>query len=209
MLRTLPLLGAPMYNLFVKAMFAVFVVLLGAVFFWQPLATTFSKATVTNDFILQTSGGTLDSKALRGKVMLLLFGYARCTEPCATQLTKITKAYEMLSDGDRSQVKVVVVSFDAERDTPADISAYVKKFHSDFIGATGKPEEVKTLAEAFAADYQKTPPINGDYAIDFRPNTYIVAPDGRFVSVLNEAIPVEKIAAALRSRILTQLPPGK
>ena len=197
-----------MSNLLMKVALAIFVVLLGAVFFWQPISATFSNASITNDFILQTTDGALDSKRLRGKVLAIVFGYAGCDAPCTNRLTKAVKAYEALNAQERGQVRMVLVSVDPEHDTPARIAEYARRIHPDMVGATGKPEEVKAVAEAFAANYQKFEMKDGGYAIEVSPLTYIVAPDGRFVSVLNEAIAVDKAAAALRARIpATALPP--
>ncbi|MDO8932920.1 MAG: SCO family protein [Rhodocyclaceae bacterium] len=197
-----------MYNLIIKIAIASFVVLMGAVFFWQPIKMTFSNVRVTNDFVLQTTTGTLDSKALRGKVLLVLFGYASCGEPCAARLARLGGGLDQLSAREREQVKVIVVSVDTERDTPARIADYAKKAHPEFIGATGKADEVKALTEAFGADNQKFSPKDGSTVVEVSQFTYLVAPDGRFVSVLNEATAPEKVAAALRARIPGLLPPG-
>lgn len=200
----------PMQSLFIKAFLAVFVVLLGAVFFWQPIKATFSGVSITNDFVLQTADGTLDTKSLRGKVLAIVFGYANCDAPCTNHVAETAKAYDMLNAGERSQVRMILVSVDPERDTSAGIKEYASRIHPEIIGATGKPEEIKAVADAFSVDYQKYQPQGGSgYAIAVRPLTYIVDADGRFVSVLNETLPVEKTAAALRARLPATLPPGK
>ena len=198
-----------MYSLFIKGFIALFVVLLGAVFFWQPIKATFSNVSVTNDFVLQTADGALDTKTLRGKVLAIVFGYAHCDAPCADHLAQTAKAYDLLNAGERSQVKMILVSVDPERDTPAGIKEYASRIHPDMVGATGKAEEIKAVADAFSVDYQKYQPTGGDYAVAVRPLTYIVDADGRFASVLNEALTVEKTAAALRAKLPATLPPGK
>ena len=198
-----------MYSLFIKGFIALFVVLLGAVFFWQPIKATFSGVSVTNDFVLQTADGALDTKSLRGKVLAIVFGYAHCDAPCSNHLAETARAYDTLNAGERSQVRMILVSVDPERDTPAGIKEYASRIHPEMIGATGKPEEIKAVADAFAADYQKYQPEGGGYAVAVRPLTYIVDAEGRFASVLNEPLPVDKTAAALRARLPAMLPPGK
>lgn len=196
-------------NAVLKVALAILVVLLGAVFFWQPLKMVLSGARSTNDFVLQTADGALDTRNLRGKVLAVVFGYAGCGERCANRMAGIVKAYESLAASERDQVRMILVSVDPESDTPTRIRDYARSIHAGMLGATGKPEEVKAVADAFGADYKKFEPKNGEVFIEVSPLTFIVAADGRFISVLNEGIPADRAAAALRAGLPPVLPPGK
>ncbi|CAG0959556.1 hypothetical protein RHDC4_00610 [Rhodocyclaceae bacterium] len=198
-----------MKNALMTIFLAIFVVLMAAVFLWQPLTIPFSKASITNDFVLQTTEGALDSKLLRGKVLALFFGYAGCGDECGTRLEKLKKSYEMLHPGDRAQVRIIIVTVDPERDTPARIGEYAHGIHRDFIGATGKPEDIKAMAEAFAVNYAKHTLADGSYIVQTSPMIYVVDAEGKFASVLNDNLPVDKTADALRSRVPTPQLPGK
>jgi len=191
-----------------KVGLAGLVVLMGAVFFWQPIKATFSGTTVTNDFVLESSDGAVDSKAMRGKVLALTFSYVGCGERCAERYAKAAQAYEMLASGERARVATIVVSVD-DRDTPAAMAAAVKKVHPDFIGATGKPEAVKAVADAFGANFQKHILSDGGVSIDVSPLLFVVDAEGKFVSVLNETMAPDKIAAALRARLPSALPTAR
>lgn len=190
-----------------KFALAVLVVLMGAVFFWQPLSMVTSNTSIVNDFVLQTADGALDSKRLRGKVLAITFAYANCGERCSARLAKTVAAYDKLAAAERGGVSMILISVDPERDSPAAIARYAKSIHPDFVGATGKPAEIQALAAAFAADYRRFETPDGGYIVEPSPMTYVVAPDGRFVSVLSEAIPADKGAAALRSRLPAVRPP--
>lgn len=198
-----------MKNALMTIFLAIFVLLMAAVFLWQPLSMPFSKAKIAADFILQTSEGALDSKTLHGKVLALFFGYASCGDECGSRLEKLKKAYEMLHPGDRAQVRVIVVSVDPEKDTPARIGEYARGIQKDFIGATGKPEEIKTMADAFAVNYVKQSLADGSYIVQTSPMIYIVDAEGKFASVLNDNLSTEKVAEALRARVPTPQLPGK
>lgn len=197
-----------MYNLVVKIAIVTFVIMMAAMFFWQPISMTFSNAPVTNDFVLETADGALDSKALRGKVLTLAFAHAGCEGACKDRLAKLARAYEMLSASERSRTTMVLVSVNPQQDTPAAIGAFAKSIHPGLVGATGKPDDVKAVTDAFAVHVinQKLP--DGSQAIDASPLTYLVGPDGRFVAVLNETLPEEKVAAAMRKHLPVMLPPG-
>lgn len=195
-------------NASMRIALAILVVLMGAVFFWQPLQMVLSGARVTNDFVLQTAGGTVDTKTLRGKVLAVVFGYGKCGDVCAKRLASTIKAYDSLAAAERSQVKMIMVTVDPERDTPEGIAKYAAGIHAGLVGVTGKPEEIKAVADAFGADYRKFSTPDGDYVMEVSALTYLIGADGKFVSVLNEALPVEKVAAALRARLPSVLPPS-
>lgn len=196
------------YNIFFKLAIATFVLMMAAVFFWQPISMTFSNAPVTNDFVLQTADGALDSKLLRGKVLALVFGHAGCDEACTTRLTKLASAHGMLNAAERSQVMMILVSVNPEKDTPVDITAYARKINPEFVGATGKPAEIAALTDAFAVHVVKHKLPDGGQAIEVSPLTYLVGPDGRFVSVLNEMVGPEKVATSLRAQLPSVRPPA-
>ena len=198
-----------MYSHIMKGAIALFIVLMGAVFFWQPLSAIFSTVTVVNEFLLQTADGVIDSKTLRGKVVALVFAHADCGAPCAGRLNKLTKAYEALNPGDRGYVKMIVVSVDPQRDTSARMAVYAKSIHPELIGATGKPEEITALAEAFAANVTRHTLGDGSQALEIAPLIHLVDADGHFTAVLGEGVPTEKMTAALRARVPTNLPPAR
>ncbi len=184
------------------------VVLMGAVFFWQPIKATFSGATVSIDFVLESSEGAVDSKALRGKVVALTFAYAGCGERCAARHANLARAYETLTSGERARVAMIVVSVD-ERDTPATMGAAVKKIHPDFIGATGKAEAVKAVADTFGANFQKHVLSDGSVSLEVSPLVFVVDAEGKFVAVLNDTMTPEKVAASLRARLPSALPASR
>lgn len=181
------------------------VILMGAVFFWQPLQKTFSGATYTNDFVLESTDGAIDTKAMRGKVLALTFAYAQCGEACAPRLAKAARAYDMLTSGERSRVTMIVISVD-ERDTPATIAAAAKKAHPGFIGASGTPEQIKAIADSFGVNYQKHALSDGSTAISVSPMIFLIDADGKFASVLSESSEPEKIAASLRAKLPAAMP---
>lgn len=188
---------------------AVFVVLMAAVFLWRPLTLPFSGAVVKNAFVLQGANGPVDSASLHGKVVAVVFAYVRCPVACTQRMEKLVKAYESLSIGERGHVRLVVISADPERDTPQQIQEYASRLHPDMLGLTGTLEQVKAVADGFTAILQKNEIANGDYEVAISPLIHIVDAAGNFASVLNENLPVEGVARVLRSRIPTQLPPGR
>ncbi|MBL8488305.1 MAG: SCO family protein [Rhodocyclaceae bacterium] len=184
-----------------KIAIAGLVVLMGAVFLWRPLSLPFSGAVVTNDFVLQTADGPLDTKALRGNVLAVVFATVDCGAPCAERAGRLARAYAQLNDGERASVRMVLISADPERDPPVRIGAYAKGIHPEMAGATGKPDEVQAVADGFAVLIKRNPPGMDGPPVAVSQWIYLVEPDGRYSSVLNDNVGVEAIAQSLRSRI--------
>jgi protein SCO1/2 len=101
------------------------------------------------DFTLTASTGErLSLSDLRGKVLLIYFGYTFCPDSCPTTMAELKKVPEAL--GDRAnEAQVLMISIDPERDTPEVLRDYLAHFHPSFIGLTGTPEETQAVAALF------------------------------------------------------------
>lgn len=151
------------------------------------------------DFVLQSADGPIDSKTLRGKVLLVYFGYTNCPDICPASLASGGQALKALSGEERSRVKLIMISVDPERDSVKHLKEYTAFFHPEMIGATGTADEIAALAKAFGAGYIKQAKrSDGSYAVDHTTSTYVIGPDGKLTSVLELGAPTEKVVAAIR-----------
>ena len=100
------------------------------------MSTDIRKDNIGGDFTLtDTNGKPLSLSSLKGKVVVLSFGYTHCPDICPTELLLYSDTLKQLGD-DAKNVAVVFVSVDPERDTPELMKLYVKQFHPDIIGLT-------------------------------------------------------------------------
>lgn len=151
------------------------------------------------DFVLQSADGPIDTSTLRGKVLLVYFGYTNCPDVCPASLAVGGQALKSLSQEERSRVRLIMVSVDPERDSPAHLKEYTAFFHPAMTGVTGSPAEIAALAKEFGAGYIKQPPkADGSYAVDHTVSTYVVDTQGRLVNVLDLGTPVDKIVSTVR-----------
>jgi cytochrome oxidase Cu insertion factor (SCO1/SenC/PrrC family)/copper(I)-binding protein len=107
---------------------------LRGVAFNRPLA----KPSVT---LTRTDGRPFDlARDTDGKVALLFFGYTHCPDVCPLHMANIAAVLQKLPWEERSQIQVLFVTADPERDTPARLAAWLANFDPSFIGLTGTPE---------------------------------------------------------------------
>lgn len=150
-------------------------------------------------FTLTDHNGQRRSLAdFQGKAVLLFFGFTHCPDVCPTTLARAKLALQKLGP-DASKVQVLFVSVDPERDTPEVLKGYVTAFDPGFVGFTGRPEEIRQVAQDFRIVYQKSKG-NGpnDYTVDHSTQTYVYDPQGRLRLYISHAQDVDAVVNDLR-----------
>lgn len=154
------------------------------------------------DFVLQGPAGTVDTRQLRGKLLLIYFGYANCPDICPASLAVMNQALNEMTPTMRSQIQPLMVSVDPERDTPEKLVAYTSYFHPSLIGLVGSPEETATVAKAFGAGYMRQPTrTDGSYAVDHSGITYVVDKSGKLVATVPIGMSASEFSAIIRKHL--------
>ncbi|WP_295457679.1 SCO family protein [uncultured Thiodictyon sp.] len=163
-------------------------------------ALALAVAPTGGDFRLDSAAGTLDLAQLRGKVVLIYFGYTWCADICPTNLAFIAAALKGLSPAELARVQVLFISVDPARDDPGRLATYAAYFHPNIRGVTGTPEQIAAAARRYGAAYQRVdqPASAGGYLVDHSAATYLVDPQGRLMQTLDHATHPDTIAAAIR-----------
>lgn len=156
-------------------------------------------------FSLPGAGGkTINSDDLKGKTVLLFFGYASCPDICPTTMAQLTAVLQNLGDKARD-VRIVFVSVDPHRDTPDILQAYVNAFNSNAIGVTGNEKQVADLARRYRVAYQIEKPRPGDapdqYEVTHSRGVYIFDNQGRARLLASDTDSIEAMTKDLRQLI--------
>lgn len=168
--------------------------------YWRPIpVAVMAKQPLGGDFVLQSAAGPYDTATLRGQVMLVYFGYTYCPDICPTSLTVTGEAFKQLAPAELARVRLVFVSVDPQRDTPARLKDYVAFFHPNMVGVTGNAEQIAATARLYGAAYaRKDVGSAAGYVMDHSAWTYVVAPDGRLVGRIPHGATVEQTLAEIR-----------
>lgn len=119
-------------------------------------------------FILNdTSGAPFDfQETTRGRVTLLFFGYTNCPDQCPMHMANIGAALKKLPADVAEQVKLVFVTTDPARDTPADMRRWLDIFDKRFVGLTGTEAALEAVQRAAGVPpAQKTEARGGNYFV--------------------------------------------
>lgn len=110
---------------------------------------------------------------IRGKPVLLFFGYTHCPEICPTSLLDMTLHLKNLGP-EADRMKVFFVTVDPERDTTEDLSEYLSNFDERIIGLTGRPEDVNAVASAFGATLTQNDQAPDNYSVSHTTLTFMI-----------------------------------
>ncbi len=129
---------------------------------------------LTND-----QGKTVSAADYHGKVVLLYFGYTHCPDVCPLTLAHLHVVMQRLgalADGAR----ILFVSVDPGRDTPAVLHAYVNAFDSRAVGLTGKPRDIEALVKRYRSAFTREPAgKDGNYEVSHSSAIYVFDRDGK------------------------------
>ena len=184
-----------------SALVAGAVLLLAAFLFFTPTTlngTQIDPPKVVSDFTLSADSGPLRLSDLRGRLVVIYFGYTFCPDICPATLSKINKALDRLGK-DADRVAVVMVTVDPERDTAEKLGAYVRKFNPEFIGLSGTPDEIAAAAKEFGIFYEKKEvSTSAKYLVDHTASVLVLDAEGRISLIWPYEIEAAQMASDLR-----------
>lgn len=135
-----------------KRLFWVGIVLIGAVALSAAVWSAVVKPTLHGAVIQPPSqaaeirlqdfnGQSFSLNSLRGKVVLLYFGYTNCPDECPLTMAHLKLAKDRLG-ADAQDVRVIMVTTDPKRDTAQTLKDWLGKFNSSFIGLLGTQDQL-------------------------------------------------------------------
>jgi protein SCO1/2 len=133
-----------------------------------------------------------------GQPVLMFFGFTHCPDVCPMTIQKLallmsTRAKEL------GGVRVVLVSVDGERDTPAAMKEFLARFSADFVGLTAPAAQVHELAAGFSAQFFKDSPrqdADGAYGVQHSTRVYALDKQGRLRAEMYDASADATVAIA-------------
>ncbi len=118
----------------------------------SPVASSVPGAEVDRpapDFVLSDqTGNQVRLQDLRGKVVLLNFGYTNCPDVCPIALAQLASARRAVAD-QADQVQIVFVTTDPARDKPPRLAEYLPAFDKTIIGLTGPYQALRPVWQAY------------------------------------------------------------
>jgi protein SCO1/2 len=152
-------------------------------------------------------GSPFTAEQLKGRWSLILAGFTSCPDVCPFTLANLEQVVAELGLRMRPDrlPRVVFLAVDPARDR-ANLKEYVVQFHPDFIGVTGRLDEIdRALKGIDAAANRGRPDTRGHYQVTHSAAVAVVDPQGRLAAKINPpfdpAPTAEFLANLFRQRV--------
>jgi protein SCO1/2 len=145
--------------------------------------------------LIDQNSAQFSAARLKGAPTLVYFGYTHCPDVCPVTLLQLA---QVVKTGVVPNLRVVFISVDPARDTPAQLAQYVHAFDPDFIGLTGSTAMLQTVAQRFGVAYQRVDLPGGDYSMDHSSTIFLMDARGHNVAVFNAPYDMTSLTQDLR-----------
>ncbi len=169
-------------------------------------ATVLDQPFTKPDLVLtDTQGKSYDLREeTKGKPTLIYFGYTNCPDVCPLTMNNLAVAKKevskKLSKSELANLRLVFVTTDPARDTPAELGKWLKGIDSEIVGLTGDFDKIqagaRTLGISIAPPTKdkngKTVSEHGTQVIAFSPKTdggYVLYDDDTTVQEYEKDLP--------------------
>lgn len=148
--------------------------------------------------LIDGSGNAAFLSDYRGQVTVVYYGYTYCPDVCPSTMVELNDMLEAL-ESRSSQVQVMLVSVDPERDQPERLNEYVTYFNPEFIGLTGTEEQLVAATVPYGIFYEKHGNTSsGNYLIDHSAGVLVFDKDGYLRLMFPYGLSGEKMAEDVR-----------
>ena len=127
--------------------------------------------------LADADGKTVTSADFPGKLLLIYFGYTRCSDQCPTSLSAMAEALDEIGPA-AQHVQPLFITVDPERDRGPMLREFTAAFDKRLIGLTGTQEQITEVAHALGVKYEKVLLDNSAYVVDHSSTLSVVDPPG-------------------------------
>lgn len=163
---------------------------------------TFQEPRLVKDFTMSDqNGNTFDKTSLEGKLNLVFFGFTHCPDICPTTLAYLTSVYKSLSEENKQNTQIILVTLDPARDTESVLKTYVEYFHKDIYGLTGEFPEIMRLTNNLNVAFNKVY-LDDGYTVDHTSHIAILNGRGDYAGFIKPPIDVNVLPRIIESTLI-------
>lgn len=132
--------------------------------------------------LVDQNGAPITDAELKGTPSAVFFGFTHCPEVCPTTLYELAGHQKRLREAGED-LRVVFVTVDPERDTPATLKDYVAAVGPDITAITGAPDKIAAMLKGWGV-YAAKAGEGPDYSMDHTATTFLLDADGALAGTL-------------------------
>ncbi|MBL6749701.1 MAG: SCO family protein [Nevskia sp.] len=157
--------------------------------------------------LVTQSGAAAQLDLYRGQPVLVAMFYGSCPAACPMLITGIQTYEGHLEGPARARLRVLLVSFDAARDTPAALSALARLHRADptrWTFAAAAEPGARKIAALLGVQYRRQPDGGFDHSLLIT----LLDGDGRILASTSKVVGDDAFLARLRAATTQPVPHG-
>lgn len=149
--------------------------------------------------LLGPGGHVVDASSLRGKPVLLAFGFTNCPHICPTMMTQLSVVMKSLGP-QADEVQALLVTVDPERDTPEVLEKFTAAFGPWFTGLTGTQDALEQLRKSYGVyAAMESSDDKGDYNVMHSTALFIFDDQGRVRLLMSSITDSDAVVEDIRT----------
>lgn len=161
-------------------------------------ATVLPKARSISGFnLIDHDGKPFTTDSLKANWNFAFFGFTHCPDVCPTALKIMQGVWKQLP-ADKKKPRMLFFSVDPDRDPPEVLRQYVTYYHPDFMGITGKLDQIDIITNQLGIlyGYDDKTDDSEDYTVNHSAQILLIDPQGRLRAVFSPPYQASTIAHA-------------
>ena len=153
--------------------------------------------------LVDTKGNIVSTETLKGKWVLLYFGFTYCPDICPEQMELMAEVTDIAEKEHDIEIVPTMITIDLERDTPEVLEEYVAEYSPKIVGLLGTEEQVDNACNAYRCYRSKGQAYDdpNDYILDHTVTQYVINPDGKTVGYFMSNRGLEERVAILLGHV--------
>ncbi len=147
--------------------------------------------------LINQNGKTISWMEFKNYYKLVFFGYLTCPDICPVAIRTMDQTKNIVKN---LNIKLIFITIDPERDTPAIIKTYVSNFQNPIIGLTGDKNNLEKLYKYFNISFKKQHAHNNHsvYGYDHTPFIYFLDTNNTILKAYPTGIKAETLAKEIQ-----------
>ena len=136
---------------------------------------------------------------LKGKTVVVFFGYLACPDFCPNHLSKMVLVKKKLPEKIRDKFAVIFISVDPERDKTSNLKKFVRSFDKNFDGFVPDKTHLAVLKDEFKLVVNKSSKNEfGNYLVDHYTYTYLYDKNKSLKLLIPFVMSIDKIVKDIK-----------
>ncbi|XP_039815030.1 protein SCO1 homolog 2, mitochondrial-like isoform X2 [Panicum virgatum] len=142
-----------------------------------PKRCTTNRPAIGGPFKLyDTENNVVTESKLRGNWTLMYFGYTSCPDVGPAEVQKIADVIKLLESKNVIKITPLFITIDPQRDSPAQLKAYLSEFDPRIVGLTGPSSAVRQIAQEYRVFFKRVEEVGQDYLVESSHSMYLLDP---------------------------------